>query len=210
MATMERYEHSSIYPISEVAIDSIAANMNDNGFDPDFPILVKDGQIIDGWHRYQAALKAGVEPVYKEFDGDDDEALLYVQRANGDRRHLNEGQRASAAVMLNRRLGKDAKDIASLAKIQGVKEGTVNRLVSYSDDELQDIVSGRKTQEAVKEQRSRSRGQATNYALTKNQAAKVAALSVQMDERGRRLISKAFDLGLRALEEEAAALASAQ
>ena len=207
---MERYENSSIYPLSETAIDSIAANMAENGFDPDFPILVKDSQIIDGWHRYQAAARAGVDPIFREFDGDDDEILRYVLRANGDRRHLNEGQRASAAVMINRRLGKNAKDIATLAKTYGVKEGTVNRLVTYSDDELQDIVTGRKTQEAVKEQKSKSRGQPTTYALTKSQSAKIASLSVQLDERGKRLVSRAFDLGLRALEEQVAASAAAQ
>ena len=51
--------------------------MKENGFDRDFPILIKgnDG-IVDGWHRYEAAKLAGVEPVFEEFDGDDEKTIL--------------------------------------------------------------------------------------------------------------------------------------
>ena len=82
---MNREPNSAIYPRSQAAIDSIAANMKGHGFDLDFPIIVKDGEIVDGWHRYQAALQVGVEPVFKEFDGDGIDSLLYILRANGDR-----------------------------------------------------------------------------------------------------------------------------
>ena len=52
---LSRFHKSSFYPISKEAIQSIAANMREHGFDPDFPILVKDGAIVDGYHRYEAA-----------------------------------------------------------------------------------------------------------------------------------------------------------
>ena len=82
---MLRHGNTSIYPTSQEAIDSIAANMAQNGFDPDFPILTMevDGEreIIDGWHRYQAALQAGVEPQFRPFDGDANDALRFIQRA---------------------------------------------------------------------------------------------------------------------------------
>ena len=153
---MKRFSHSNIYPISKQAITSIAANMTEYGFDRDFPILTKEGGIVDGWHRYQAALLAGVEPIFEEFDGDADDALRFVMRANGDRRHLNEGQKAAAAVVVNRKLGKDAQDIVKLAKNFGVAEATVNRLTSYSDDDLGQIVSGAKTQAEVKEEKKKT------------------------------------------------------
>ena len=202
---MEQYPRSAIYPQSLSAIDSIAANMREYGYDPSFPILTKGGGIIDGWHRYKAALKAGVEPVFREFDGDDEEALRYILRVNGDRRHLNEGQKAAASVIINRRLGKDAKAIVEVAKSTGVTESTVNRLTSYSNDDLQDIVSGKKSQAEVKEKKvKKSTQQTPTYTLTRGQAAKVASLSVSLDERGKKLLARAFDLGLKALEEQAA------
>ena len=30
------------------------------------PITVFQGEILDGWHRYQACLETGVEPVFRE------------------------------------------------------------------------------------------------------------------------------------------------
>lgn len=203
---MERYEGSNIYPIDNTTIIRIAANMREYGFDRNFPILTKDGGIVDGYHRYKAAKLAGVEPVVEEFDGSQDDALAFVLRANGDRRQLNEGQKAAAAVRINRMLGKEIKTIKELAKSFGLTESTVNRLLSYSDEELAAIVSGAKTQAAVQESKKKTTpGQSTTYTLTKSQAARVASLAVQLDERGKKLLARAFDAGIKVLEEAAAA-----
>ena len=202
---MKRYSNSSIYPISQASIESIAVNMKENGFEPNYPILVKDGGIVDGWHRYQAALRAEVELVGLDFDGDDTDALLHIMRANGDRRHLNEGQKAAAAVKINRKLGKDAKAIAEVARNTGVNEATANRFTGYSDDDLEDILTGKKSQKDVKESKTRkSTRQSTTYTLTARQSGKVANLTVVMDTSGKKLLPRAFDLGLKALEEESA------
>ena len=201
---IKRYDGSGIYPISKAAIASLAANMKEYGFDRNFPILLKDGDIVDGYHRHEAALAAGVEPVFEDFEGDKKAALEYVLRANGDRRHLNEGQKAAAAIIINRALGKDAESIANLMKNTGVWEGTVNRLTSYSDEDLGEIVSGEKTQNAVKEKtRKRTSSQPTTYTLTKAQAARVASLAVTLDERGKKLLSQIFNAGLKVLEDQA-------
>ena len=52
------------------------------GYDERFPILTLDGDIVDGWHRYQAALRAGVEPVIVPFEGTEENAYEFVMRAN--------------------------------------------------------------------------------------------------------------------------------
>ena len=203
---MKQYSKSAIYPHSPEAIESIAANMRENGFDRNFPILIKGNEIVDGYHRYKAAQLAGVEPVFEEFDGDEKDALRLVLRANGDRRHLNEGQKASAAIVINRALGKDAATIKSLAKNYGVSEATVNRMVSYSNEELEGIVSGKKTQAQVKANKQQGSGvQALTYTLTKAQAARVAALAVTLDERGKKLLSRIFTEGITVIEVSAAA-----
>ena len=59
------------------------------------PITLWQGKILDGWHRYQACLKAGVEPRFVEFDGDDREALGFVMRENAYRRHLTDAMKVS-------------------------------------------------------------------------------------------------------------------
>ena len=199
---MKRYSNSNVYPISQTAIDSIAANMKEHGFDPDFPIIVKDGEIVDGWHRYEAAKQAGVEPEFREFVGSAEDVLHYILRANGDRRHLWQGQKAAAAIIINRKLGSKAQAAENLAQSAGVNKATVDRLRSYSDDELEGIVSGEKSQSEVKEAKAKdTRSQATTYTLTRPQAAKVAALTVSMDQKGKQVLTKAFDLGLKALED---------
>ena len=203
---IKRREKSSIYPIDNVAIGNIAANMTEYGFDREFPILVKDGAIVDGYHRYRAAQLAGVEPVFEEFDGDENDALAYVLRANGDRRHLDKGKGAAAAIIINRALGKDAEAIKAIAKNYSLTESTVNRLTSYSDEELKSISTGEKTQAQVRSKKAKSSSaQPLTYTLTKTQAARVAALAVTLDERGKKLLSRIFTEGIRVIEVSATA-----
>ena len=57
------------------------------------PIVVHAGFILDGGNRYRACLEAGVEPVLKEFAGDN--AVSFVLSANLHRRHLTPGQQAA-------------------------------------------------------------------------------------------------------------------
>ena len=60
------------------------------------PITLWRGQIIDGRHRYEACLQAGVEPHFVELLVDSD-ALNYVLDENSAHRHMSDSQRAIAA-----------------------------------------------------------------------------------------------------------------
>ena len=60
------------------------------------PVITYEGQVLDGWHRYQACLHAEVKPALVEFDGVDPVAL--VMSLNMSRRHLTSSQRAEAAT----------------------------------------------------------------------------------------------------------------
>ena len=50
-------------------------------------IVIYDGKILDGRNRYAACAAAGATPVYEDFNGDDDDALAFVQSVNNARRH---------------------------------------------------------------------------------------------------------------------------
>ena len=63
------------------------------------PITRWQGQIIDGRHRYEACLQAGVAPRFHELP-DDADPLDYVLDENAARRHMTESQRAMAAHRL--------------------------------------------------------------------------------------------------------------
>lgn len=70
----------------------LISDMLDNGYRPENPIVLYEGKILDGRNRYAAAKKAGVDPVFIEYNGID--AWKYVVSQNLHRRHLDETQRA--------------------------------------------------------------------------------------------------------------------
>ena len=63
------------------------------------PIVLWQGQIIDGRHRYEACVEAGVDPHFMEIPGGLD-PLEYVLDENLFRRHMSESQRAISSYRL--------------------------------------------------------------------------------------------------------------
>jgi hypothetical protein len=65
--------------------------------------LLLDGMILDGWNRYQACVRLGIEFNYLEFEdefpGMDPRA--YVKSKNYHRRHMTASQRAASIVALS-------------------------------------------------------------------------------------------------------------
>jgi len=72
------------------------------------PIILFEGMILDGRHRYKACINIGIEPKFKEFDGTD--ALAYVISQNLSRRHLDESQRALIAGRISNLKSGQRKD----------------------------------------------------------------------------------------------------
>lgn len=68
------------------------------------PIAIWRGLIIDGRHRHQACIGAGVTPEY-QFLPDHEDPVAFILGQNLIRRHLNESQRAVAAFNLTATLG---------------------------------------------------------------------------------------------------------
>ncbi len=67
------------------------------------PIVIYDGQILDGWHRYRACLEADVKPTIHRDGmrgGHENDPLKFVISRNLHRRHLTTSQRAMIAAKL--------------------------------------------------------------------------------------------------------------
>jgi ParB-like chromosome segregation protein Spo0J len=64
------------------------------------PIWRHEGKIIDGRNRYNACLEGGVQPRYREWDGEGD-LTEFVVSLNLHRRHLTESQRSMVAAKLS-------------------------------------------------------------------------------------------------------------
>ena len=92
-------------PHKPETVDDIANDMVANGFRLDRAIATYEGKILDGRHRYEAALQAGVDPIFAEFQGTKEEAIAYVTSENVARRHLNSREKEFFYVKLTEYLG---------------------------------------------------------------------------------------------------------
>lgn len=107
---------ANIFPLIEgKAFEDLVADVRAHGLLE--PIILLDGQILDGRNRYRAATAAGVfDPAHdvQLFDGED--PLAWVLSKNLHRRHLDESQRAALGAKLEslehggKRKGKPAQD----------------------------------------------------------------------------------------------------
>jgi|SRR5579884_743996 len=77
--------------------DALVDDIKRNGLRE--PIWRHEGKIIDGRNRYRACIEAGVDPVYREWDGDGT-VLSFVVSQNLHRRHLDASQRAMIAAKI--------------------------------------------------------------------------------------------------------------
>lgn len=96
---MKKHEYNFFPECNEQDFNAIVESMKTIGYDSKFPIYTYEEKILDGWNRYQAAKKAKVEPIIKEFRGTRQEALEFSIRANKDRRHLTSSQLATLAIL---------------------------------------------------------------------------------------------------------------
>jgi hypothetical protein len=128
------------------------------------PIWLYEGKVLDGWHRYKAAKKAGIVPKTREWRGKD--PLTFVVSMNVMRRHLDAGQRALLRVKAAEQAGalahgkdwaKDQRPVgagqeraaiardADLAKQINVGERTITRARAVmGEPELEKAVLGGK------------------------------------------------------------------
>ena len=115
------HEYANIFPLmTPEEYAALVADMRANGYDPTAPIVLYEGQILDGRNRWKAARELGIEPPYVDYDGDD--PLGYVVRRNLNRRHLNETQRGTVAAKLANITKSDAGRIGGKHK----NEATAN------------------------------------------------------------------------------------
>ena len=92
-------------PHKPETVEDIANDMVANGFRLDRAIATYEGKILDGRHRYEAALQAGVDPIFAEFQGTKGEAIAYVTSENVARRHLNNREKEFFYVQMADALG---------------------------------------------------------------------------------------------------------
>ena len=100
-------------------------------------ITVFDGMVLDGWHRYQACQKAGLEPRLQQL-AESKDPVAFVKSHNLHRRILTPSQRAASVVACSEwaRSGQPEQDedsspvqtVAAMAKEAEVSERTIQQV----------------------------------------------------------------------------------
>ncbi len=107
----------TIHPLAEIVppmtapeFEALVNDMREHGFDERFPIVLLDGRVIDGRHRFKAATEAGVEPVFVNYSLDEfGDPAVFVLRA-ASRRNLTQAQRAALATEMLPHLTAEARN----------------------------------------------------------------------------------------------------
>jgi hypothetical protein len=91
----------TLFPLLEGGdFDDLVEDIQKHGLQEPIWTLGDTSVVLDGRNRYRACLEAGVEPVFRAWHGDPDEAVHFVVSQNLQRRHLSNGQRAILSARL--------------------------------------------------------------------------------------------------------------
>lgn len=116
-------------PMDAESFAALQADIAENG--QHAPILLFEGQVIDGRHRLMACQRLGMTPKVCELDSALDPTAVVVS-FNLHRRHLNESQRSMVAARIaNKRQG-ERTDLEPSANLQKVSQAEAATLLGVS------------------------------------------------------------------------------
>ena len=172
----QRHPQSEVFPaMSKDEFAALVASIRSHGFDQNYPVMLFEKQIVDGWHRYKAAIEVGVEPRFKQWQGSKGKLLDYIIYSNSTRRHLSKAAHAQALLKANALSERmNSKDIASIA---GVSVSTVNeqkRIREINPALADKVASGEEKATAIRRQvLGKDKGERSeyryNYLMSKRQ-----------------------------------------
>lgn len=90
---MKQHELSANFPsMTASEFEALRENIRDHG--QRRPIIVFDGEILDGWHRFTACTELGIAPIFEEYSGDDPSE--FAISVNGFSRVMDATQRGTS------------------------------------------------------------------------------------------------------------------
>lgn len=156
MKKLQRHPLSALfsqYDLVDEKLDDLAADIKEFGIRE--PIKLYQGQVLDGWNRYTAAVRAKVEPVTINV-GDDEpdfDPWAYVLSANVQRRHMTASDIAAVYLLKGQSEVKQpagvpngtvtkGKSVREVADELGVSRGTAERIkkVEQAEPEVRQAV----------------------------------------------------------------------
>lgn len=134
---MQKHKYNIFPDASKEDFDLLVGDIRKNGYDLDFPIIIYQGAILDGWNRWRACQQVGEKPATKEFTGSDLDAINYTLRTN-KRRNLTSSQWATIAVDAEEIMTEIAEEVERerRAKISGSRKIETGKFVSQSQSTI--------------------------------------------------------------------------
>ena len=157
----DRHELSNFMrPFSRDERARLYDSLKRDGYDPGHPVVLYQGEILDGFNRWAACDTLGITPIYTTFEGTRDQAEAYVRRANLVRRHLNMTQIALAEMSMD--AAKPEHEQRSDAQLAGeihASTGTVAKARMIMEMEPEDRRAGCLWRDDQKRCRKRDEGE---------------------------------------------------
>ena len=105
----EIHEYGKIFPmVTDGELDAWGQSYKENGYLPEYPIVLYEGKILDGKCRYEACKRAGVLPTYATFPDDfpsySGGPIDFLWSGNMCRGSYTADQRAMMGVDIERKL----------------------------------------------------------------------------------------------------------
>lgn len=148
---MQFHEIANVWPMmDDESIQRLADDIRDNGLHQ--PIWTYEGKVLDGRNRLTACKIAGVEPVFREYKGD--EPTAFAVSLNDRRRHMTKGALAAVAAELEPMFAADA------AKRRKATEGRPRKSTEKLEEKIPQV-SARQVQ--AREQAAQSVGVNDRY-----------------------------------------------
>jgi hypothetical protein len=104
------------------------------------PIVVLDGEILDGRNRHAACELAGVEPKFEPYSGDD--PVGFVVAANMARRHMTKGQRAMIIAQVCLVSKQTMREAAGQHGISAGRISQASLVIKHRADLVKSVISG--------------------------------------------------------------------
>lgn len=152
------------------------------------PIVLFQGQVLDGRNRWQACKIACVPPKTKEFTGTAQQALAYVWSTNVQRRHLNSGQ---VAIALAKRENLDVEYAAAIEATRKAATARPNAGRPPKDNSVQKIVPNKDTSKLIDHKLAESAGTNRSYVAKARKIVEEAPELANKVERGEMTLSQA-------------------
>lgn len=131
---------ADLFPmLGEEELGDLAADIAERGLLQPI-VLDTDGRVLDGRNRLAACERAGVEPEFTTYDGDDPDG--YALAVNIARRHLTKGQQAMVAAQARSVSERPIRALAEAAKLSTGRVSQAATVLDYAPDLAAGVVAG--------------------------------------------------------------------